>query len=144
MQGGQRSKSSTYKYRRSCSWSNYPQFLSIHLLSRIPQTILIAYIDCLSVGLILCAKLVHRDAKSHRVTGSIGAIREATRGERALAVEADLFQAALLVTSTTAPALAITSTGQLRWLDLSITCALQFIVGTNVRTRIKTRQPANS
>ena len=144
MQGGQRSKSSTYKYRRSCSWSNYPQLLSIHLLSRMPQAILIAYIVCLSVGLILCAKLVHRDAKSHRVTGRNGAIRDATRGERALAVGADLFQAALLGTSTMAAALAITSTGQLRWLDLSITCTLQVIVGTNVRTPIKTRQPANS
>ncbi|KAF1964199.1 hypothetical protein BU23DRAFT_493458 [Bimuria novae-zelandiae CBS 107.79] len=102
------------------------------------QAILIAYIFCFSIGLILCVRLIYRDVRPHR-TNEMNGMSRAGRWERALAAAFGLVQAALLVNDITAVTMAIASTTRFNWIDLSISCTLQLVVGTSVRTLIRTR-----
>lgn len=106
------------------------------------QAILIAYIVCFSSGLILCVRLIYRDSKPDR-TNEMNEISRARPWERNLAVAFGLTQAALFVNDITAVSMSIDSTTRFSWIDLSIPCTLQLVVGTNVRTPIKTRWLAN-
>ncbi|KAF1963969.1 hypothetical protein BU23DRAFT_494567 [Bimuria novae-zelandiae CBS 107.79] len=107
------------------------------------QAILIAYIACFSIGLILCVRLIYRDAKPDR-PNEMNEISRARPWERNLAVAFGLAQAALFVNGITAVSMSIESTTRFNWIDISIPCTLQFVVGTNVRTPIRARRLANT
>jgi hypothetical protein len=104
------------------------------------HTILISYIVCCSVGLILSVRLLYRYVKPHEMGGIPRVDR---RWESALAAVFDFAQVALLANDIAAATMTITDPSRFNWVDLSAICTLQMIVGTNVRTPIKTRQLAN-
>lgn len=120
------------------------KFSAVGLLFKMAHAILISYIVCCAVGLIPSVRLIRRDAKPYRTNEMDGMPRVDRRLEKALAVVFDLAQVALLVNDIVAVSMTITSTSWFNWVNLSITCTLQLIVGTNVRTPIRTRQLANS
>jgi hypothetical protein len=120
------------------------KFSRAHLLFKMAQAILIAYIVCVSIGLVLSVTLVYRHVRPQRTNEMDGIPRANRAWERALAAVFDLAQAALLVNTITAVTMAITSTTRFDWVDVSIPSTLQLAVGTNVRTPIGARRLAKS
>jgi hypothetical protein len=96
------------------------------------NAILIAYIVCFSMGLIPSIKLIYRDVKPYTIVERNGTSRAARCKERFVAVVFDVAQTLLLVNDITAVTMAIVSTSQFKWIDLSITCTLQLLAGMNV------------
>ncbi|KAF2260530.1 hypothetical protein CC78DRAFT_547434 [Lojkania enalia] len=97
----------------------------------------ISYIVCCSIGLILSGGLIRRDAKPYRTNETDGVLRVDRRWEKAMAVVFDGAQVALLVNDITAVSMAIISTNRFNWVNLSITCTLQLIVGTNLARQLR-------
>lgn len=108
------------------------------------QAILIAYIVCVSIGLVLSVMLLYRNVRPQRKNEMNGTSEEDKLWERALIATFDLAQAALLVNDITVVMIAITSTTRFHWMDTSITFTLQLAVGINVRTSVESRQLAHS
>jgi len=114
-----------------------------HYLFNMEQPILTTYIVCFSIGLILRAMLIYRDAKPNR-TNETNEIFRAWPWERILSVAFGLAQAALFVNDITAVSMSIDSTARFNWIDLSIPCTLQLVVCTTVRTPIRIRRLAKT